>query len=71
VKFTNLTPNVIFLENTFINVETVYDYDTNGLSLIIEYFHGDKDLFQFGSKQELDRALIKIQTAMKSLDYGV
>ena len=65
-----LNPAIIFIEDKFINLENVYSFNQYGLSIQIDYYSGDKELLQFGSKEELDRALIKISNAQKELDFG-
>jgi len=66
----NINPAVVFINDKYINVENIYSLAQHGLSIQLDFFSGEKELLQFGSKQEIDRALSKLDTAQKSLDFG-
>jgi hypothetical protein len=69
--FLKINPSIVVINGKHYNVENIYAYTTNNLSIQLDYFSGDKELLQFGSKQELNKALAKLKTAQESLDYGV
>lgn len=63
-------PSIITINNKYVNTGNIYSLAINDLSMQLDYFSGDKELFQFGSQQELDKARQKIYAAQLALDFG-
>ena len=68
--YNSITPGIVFIDGKYINVDTVYNTSTNGLSIQLDYFSGDKELLQFGSELELNKAINKLNAAQLALDFG-
>lgn len=64
-------PGLITIKCNYLDVDTIFNYEVVNLSLIVEYYSGYKDVFIFGSKEEVDKAVYKIEKAQGDLDYGV
>jgi hypothetical protein len=63
-------PGIILINGRYMNAGNLYAINKHELSIHVEYFSGEKELFQFGSKQEMDKALQKIEQAQLTLDQG-
>lgn len=63
-------PSIIVINGRYINAGNIYSLTVHNLSIQLDYFSGDKELFQFGSKQELDKAQKKLYAAQQALDFG-
>jgi hypothetical protein len=66
----SITPGIVFIDDKYINVEYICNTLINGLSIQLDYFSGDKELLQFGSELELDKAIHKLNAAQLALDFG-
>ena len=69
---TNLNPNIVFIEDKYINVENLDHFITNldHLFITLDYSNGDKDVLRFGSIFEFKRAVHKLNRAQKDLNFG-
>jgi hypothetical protein len=63
-------PALIFVADRYINVENIYSMAQHGLSLQLDYFSGEKELLQFATRQELEKAKHKFDAAQMALDFG-
>ena len=63
-------PSIVVINGRYINVSNIYSISNHNLSIQLDYFSGDKELFQFGSVQELDKAQKKLYAAQQALDFG-
>ena len=68
----NINPCIVFIEDKYINMENVRAFEVNKdqLFVLLDYCSGDKDLLKFATVQELNRAINKLEVAVKALDYG-
>jgi hypothetical protein len=69
---TNLNPGIVFIEDKYINVENLNEYqiDKEHLFILLDYYSGTKDLIRFGSTHELTLAVHKLEKAQQALDFG-
>lgn len=65
-----INPAIVVVNGRYFNVENVYSMAQHGLSLQLDYFSGEKELLQFATKQELEKAKNKFDAAQMALDFG-
>jgi hypothetical protein len=68
--FNSINPGIVFIDDKYINMDSVYNMSTRGLSIQLDYYSGEKELIQFGSKQELHKAFAKLAAASNALEFG-
>jgi len=66
-----VNPALIVINGKHIDVETIFDQHIMGKSMVLEFYSGYKEVYAFGSTEELKRNLQKIERARKAVDYGV
>ena len=65
----NLSPEIVFLDQGFVNVLNINYYEKHDLFIVIHYLWGGKELINFGSTQETEAAVLKLEKAFKE-SYG-
>lgn len=70
---TNLAPEIIFINDVFVNVGNLNQYEVNpdNLTIVLDYSSGDKDLLRFGTAAEFNKGVSKLVRAITQLDFGV
>ena len=66
---TNLAPEMTYLECQCVNIHNVCYYERFDLFVILHYVLGDKELIRFGSIEETEAAVTKLEKAFKDT-YG-
>ena len=66
---TNINPEIVFLDQGLINVLNVNYYEQYDFHIVLHYLWGKKELISFGSIQETEAAVVKLEKAFKE-SYG-
>ena len=62
----NLQPNLITIDSKQYDVNSIYQYFARGLTIQLDYYSGDKELLRFGSEEEVNRVLNKLNILSKN-----
>lgn len=65
----NLNPEIVFLDQGLLNVLNINYYEQHDFHIVLHYLWGQKELISFGSIQETEAAVVKLEKAFKE-SYG-